>query len=62
MCNTKIKTEVKIGIVFPCGKVPHECNFFKTKVANKKAFYKYYTMTNDVKIAAFLLHQSLVLN
>lgn len=48
-----MKAAVKIGIVLPCGKVPHECNFYKTKKANKAFFYKLFTMHNDVKIAAY---------
>ena len=59
-----MKTQIKIsiGICFPCGKVPHECNFYKTKKANKKAFYKFFTMTNDTKIASFISLQKLNLN
>ena len=62
MNNTKVKIDFSIGIIFPCGKVPHECNFYRTKKANSKAFYKYFTMRNDVKIAAFLCVQKTVLN
>ena len=46
----KFKT-VKIGIVFPCGNVPHDCtfDFGKSKKKRTKSFYSIFSMKNDLK-------------